>query len=164
MFSIKKAAIFGTVALGIAGLSAYASGTFAGMCSEKTNAAVPAVMTSGGSGSCCAGGTTAAMAHVDKPAAKAQTIASSGDVCPVTGKTGAKTAACGSSATTAVLTSTDNACEDKAAQASASACEPTAKTAALTSADGCCASEGTKARATAENTDAKAATASLTAN
>jgi len=128
---MTKILTIGALALGVAALTVYASNAL--NASETTAAkTTPVVVTSGGSGSCCASGEakqTKAENALFTP--KAQTAAQTQGTCPVTGKTAAKQAAAGS------------ACPaDKTAMAAAMAtgktCDATAKTAAKTVSNDAC--------------------------
>lgn len=127
MINVKTAILAGAVVVGLAGFTAYASGTF---CTTETAQAQPAqaVFTSGGDKSCCADdkatATTTAQNAIFTPTV--QTAALAGGTCPA------------SATQQAALTANGETCGAKAA----------VTTASLTSNDkSCCATDGNKAKA-----------------
>lgn len=118
MISMKAAILAGTIVVGAAGITAYASGAF---CTAETaeatqNTVTQTILTSGGDKSCCAddAGTkkTVAQNAVFKPTVQAAAL--SGGTCTATAKQTAevKSASCSATETvkTASLTSTDKSC------------------------------------------------------
>lgn len=118
MISMKAAILVGTIVVGAAGITAYASGTFC--TAETTDTAqstmTQTILTSGGGQSCCADETgakkTVAQNAVFKPTVQAAAL--SGGTCPATAKqtADAAPASCGAKATvqTASLTSAEKSC------------------------------------------------------
>lgn len=107
MFNVKTAILAGTLAIGLVGFTAYASGTF---CTTDAVAQQPTqtILTSGGDKSCCADETSAkqtvAQNAVFTPTAK--TAALSGGGCPYEAQAQqTAAAACGSDKTTMTTTS-----------------------------------------------------------
>jgi hypothetical protein len=149
MISIKTAILAGTVVVGLAGFTAYASGTF---CTTETAQSQPtqAIFTSGGDKSCCADdmGTKASMTQNAVFTPKVQTAALESGSCPYEAKHQAalttKGEACGAktSATTASMANAGEACGAKTTMASLAtdgkSCDATATTASLvTSGEAC---------------------------
>ena len=118
MISIKTAILAGTVVVGLAGFTAYASGTF---CTTETAQSQPtqAIFTSGGDKSCCADemGTKASMTQNAVFTPTVQTAALDGGACPYEAKQQAALTsngdACDAKATTASMANAGEACGDK---------------------------------------------------
>jgi len=127
MISIKTAILAGTVVVGLAGFTAYASGTF---CTTETAQSQPtqAIFTSGGDKSCCADemGTKASMTQNAVFTPTVQTAALEGGGCPYEAKQQAALTASGqacgdkASATTASMAANGEACSAKASVTTAS--------------------------------------------
>ena len=142
MISIKTAMLTGAVVIGLAGITAYASGTF---CTTETAQTQPtqAIFTSGGAGgdNCCAADKATAMAtaHNATFTPKVQTAALEGGACPYDAKQQAaltaKGESCGATATAAALAKSGQSCD----------ATTTATTASLASNDqSCCATDKSK--------------------
>lgn len=111
MISFKTALLAGTVALGLAGFTAYASGTFCTTETAQKTTPTQTILTSGGDKACCAGETEAKKAVAQNAVftPTVQTTALSGGTCTAqTKQVATKACATETPVKTVSLTETNN--------------------------------------------------------